>query len=248
MGATKAVLLTLMLVPFTMTRGQAVEFLQSLVLGSGGDGTLKVSFNEKALADVHASLVEALGVKPKTQVTLSASKPSGQSLLSRFASVYAGADSNDLFVGVCVAGWKTDPLRPGFVSVAGFHRDTITADYLLNFLQFLPTYDGVIFMIFPSRADFPPDIIKTTGTKGGGGKYFVVVRTQERTTFENLVEAFLDALEESRGGKNADVDKDSFLSFSEWLQELSTISAVSKVSLVPYKISDAPDLKIRQLK
>lgn len=248
MGATKIGFLALVLVPFTIAKGQAVESLQSLVLGSGGRGALKISFNEKALADVHASLVKALSLKPKSQETLSASKLSGESLLNRFASLYAAADSNNLFVGVCVAGWEADSLRPGIVSIAGMHHDTITAEYLLNFFQFLPTNDAVLFMIFPSRADFPLPIIKTTGTKGGGGKYLVVVRTQERTTFENLVEAFLDALDEARGGKNADVDKDSFLSFSEWLQEIATLSAVSKVSLVPYKISDGPDFKIRQLK
>lgn len=234
-----------MMVPASLTAQGG--YLQSLIIGSAGRGSVQVSEAEEGLDDFQNSLVESFGLRPKPAVAIQMNASKESPVLRRIAALQRNMDSTDLFFAVCRGAWEPDARTPEFAALVSPHREKITIDYLQNLMQFIPSLDGVLFIIPPPPQELSPTLFSAIGPGvTGGGKYIVVLRFRGQSDYPAVLEAFDDVIFEQGTAEQVDADKNGRISFSEWMSDCQHRLGKAFVVQV-YKMTNATDLFIRQL-
>lgn len=233
--------------PMTSADAQGAGYVQCLIIGSEGRGSVRIAEAEEGMEDLENAFVKALGLRPKLPVEIQMTKTSG-SVLERISLLHAHMESSDLLVAVCRGGWEADSSVPEFARLVSPEKEKITIDYLHNTMQFMPALDGVLFVLPPPPQELSPTLFAgTTEGVNGGGKYIVIVRFRGQSAYPVALSAFQDVITDLSSIDQADANKDGNISFAEWLSECRRRLEKTFVVQV-YKVSDSPDVPIRQLR
>ena len=250
MKITRNIVLTLAaqaaLVSFT--HSQVVSYLHTVILGSEGTGAVQAPDAGDNLEDLERSLVRQFSLRPKTQLIVQSDDQRKGSLYKRIGGLYESADSSDLAIGVCQGAWVVNSNNPSLSVLSGIAPDTVTADYLVHLMRFLPVHNAVLFILAPERFDFPGSALEDSPTGiVGGGKYLIVVRQKGRQDFEELVDTFADIMDSDFDEPADDMNTDRRLSFTEWLGAFTRRAAAAGLSETIHTMSTGTDLFIKQL-
>lgn len=232
----------------SFTYSQAISYLHTIVVGSEGTAAARASDAGDNLEDLERSLVRQVSLRPKIQIVIRSDEQRRDSHYKRVGGLYASADSSDLVIGVCQGAWVVDSKDSTLSILSGIGPDTVTADYLVHLMRFLPVHNAVLFVLAPATFEFPRSALAGTPTGiSGGGKYLIVVRQKGREDFAELVDRFADVLDSDFDGAADDSNADHYLSFTEWLGAITRRAAAAGLSGTIHAMSTGSDLFIKQL-
>ena len=228
-------------------QAQNAAYLQGLYIASDGTARKEAAGAEESVGLIHHELLRSMGMRSRGNTDLALSSLGDQSAFGRVAAMQSASDSNDVLVAVVLGGWQKDPKHVEFSSLLSAHPDSITLDYILNFMLFVPARTTVLFVLAPSQFVFPLDLFEgqRPGVTGGG-KYLVVLQPQNQRNFELSVDAFHELLERTGKSESGDSDKDGMLSMAEWLVLFGQL-AKPEFTVLPYRIIEGPDIQLKQL-
>jgi hypothetical protein len=251
MSIVKRIALTIVTQSFliSLAHSQAISYLHTIVVGSEGTAAARAPDAGDNLEDIERSLVRQLSLRPKTQLIIRSDGQRGDSHYKRVAGLYASADSSDLVIGVCQGAWVVGGKDSTVSILSGIGPDTLTADYLVHLMRFLPVHNAVLFVLAPTHFEFPRAALAGTPTGiSGGGKYLIVVRQKGQEDFAGLVDQFADVMDSDFDGTADDSNADQHLSFTEWLGAVTRRAAAAGLSGTIHAMSAGSDLFIKQLR
>ncbi|MEX1137996.1 MAG: hypothetical protein WEF53_01460 [Bacteroidota bacterium] len=235
-----------LLIPFA--HSQAISYLHTIVVGSEGTGTARAPDAGDNLEDLERNLIRQVSLRPKTQLIIRSDEQRRDSHFKRVGGLYASADSSDLVIGVCQGAWVVGGKDSTLSILSGIGPDTVTADYLVHLMRFLPVHNAALFVLAPTQFEFPRTALAATPTGiSGGGKYLIVVRQKGEWDFAELVDRFADVMDSDFDGTAVDSNADHYLSFTEWLGAVTRRAAAAGLSGTIHAMSAGPDLFIKQL-
>ena len=233
----------------SLAHSQAMSYLHTIVVGSEGTAVARAPDAGDNLEDLERSLVRQLSLRPKTQLIIRSDEQRRDSHYKRVGGLYASADSSDLVVGVCQGAWAVDSKDSALSILSGIGPDTVTADYLVHLMRFLPVHNAALFVLAPTQFEFPRIALAATPTGiNGGGKYLIVVRQKGEGDFAELVDRFADVMDSDFDGTADDSNADQHLSFTEWLGAVTRRAAAAGLSGTIHAMSSGSDLFIKQLR
>ena len=226
---------------------QNAAYLQGLYIASDGSGRNEAPGAEGSIGLFHNEFLQSMGMRSRGNTELALRSLGEQSVFGRIATMQSVSDSNDVAVAVVIGAWRKDPTHVEFSSLMSSHSDTITLDYLLNFMIFVPVRNTVLFVLAPMQHAFPIDLFQGQRPGvGGGGKYLVVLQPQSQKDFDSSVDAFHELVEKSGETEAGDNNKDGMLSMTEWLVLFGQL-ARPEFTVLPYRIIEGPDIQLKQL-
>ena len=227
---------------------QGARSLQSLMIGSAGNGSIQIPDAEDGFDDLQTTMVESFGLRPKPPVIIQMTAEKDAPILRRISLLMGVMDSTDLLVGVCRGGWEPDASVAEFARLISPASEKITVDYLVHAMQFFPAQNGVLFIIPPVPQELSASLFQgAEPTVSGGGKYIVVLRFRGQSDYSAVLESFDDVIAGLSSVDQADLNKDGEISFSEWLQECRR--RMEKIFAVQvFKITSGRDLPVKQLR
>ncbi|HWP82624.1 MAG TPA: hypothetical protein VNN76_08220 [Bacteroidota bacterium] len=228
---------------------QNVQYLHTVLVGSDGNGRVKADGGEEAMGDLHDYFADSFGGRVRNKTVIQLSKKQPIPLGDAIGKVYSSCDSADLVVSVWAGPWQVDQRVVERSSLISPQGESLPAEYVLNFVQFLPAQSVLTFVLSPQSHEFPTEILQDfPQSTASGGKHIILVRPREKMDFDDVVDAFVDAVKAMRSSKELDTNNDGWVRFSEWLREFYKKAQAEKLSLAGFGIAKFPDYRLVQVK
>jgi hypothetical protein len=242
-------LILLTLFGWNVAASQNVQYLHTVLIGSNGDNRVKTGGGEGALEDLHKYFLDSFQGRLKTKTILQLSKKQQGSIGDAVGRVYASSDSADLVVLVWAGPWQRDDRAVERSSFISLHNETLPAEYILNFVQFIPAQSVLAFILSPLSHEFPPEVLtEFQPSTASGGRHIILIRPTVRMDFDDVVDAFTDAVKAMRSAQEIDTNKDGWVRFSEWIREFYKKAQQEKLALAGFAVAKFPDYRLVQVK
>lgn len=232
------------------SRAQYVSFVNVLLVAS--DGTEEVRFKgaESELEDLNDYFSGSFGGRQKSRILLPLSKLGKVSALQQIASTYANSDSSDLLVAAWLGPWKRNQAAPSMSAFVSNHTETIPAEYVTSFINFIPAQSAFLFIVSPQGDyEFPTELLRDYPAAAAvGGKHVIIVKPRVRMSYGDMVDAFVGVIKKMRKIEETDGNKDGWITSVEWLREFYRKSQAAKLSLSGFTIEPSREFRISQVK
>ena len=248
MKRSKALLaIALVVCGFQGLDGQTVSAVNMLLVGTEGNETARAKGAEGRLSDFQDYLTTSLGGRSKNVILVPLSK---QALsFSTIATAYSTSDSSDILVSLWMGPWLKNEKSPERSELLSNQKVRVQAEYLLNLASFVPSKSLLMFILAPQQFSFPEGVLKNPNSQmTSGGKYVVVVKPPAGMDFDGLADAFADILKNMQKLAPMDVNKDGWVSVSEWLRDFMLKSKAQKLALTMSQVAQFPDFRIAEAK
>ena len=242
-----SLLVGLFLLASSALTAQSITGVHVVIVGSDGNETVRAEGSEGDLSTISDAVRAAFKGLIKSEMVLPVSEVGHDALYSKFVSLLTSCGTDDMLLTIWIGPWIPDSAHPELSQFAGVTSTPITAEYLLNLIHFMPAKTSVNFILSPQRYRYPMELLTAyPSSAASGGKHAIVVGAAERMSYEEVVEGFVQTLKEMEEQAVLDANKDRVVTESEWLRQFDAVARKNRVSLLPYWLESAADVRLFQ--
>ncbi|MCF8420870.1 MAG: hypothetical protein K9G63_18490 [Melioribacteraceae bacterium] len=242
------IILLLLISLISATGAQTLDNGYILVVGSSGTDETEFDAAESYVEDFNEYLNENFDLPIQNSSWLEMNENTGNSPLQLFANTFSSLHETDFAVTIIAGAWVTGSDSSLNKVLLSKNTNSFDANYVMNFMNYLPSKTGFCFIPAPRGFDFPKSLLPGEIDEPTGGRLIITFDYGIDLDYSDLISEFYSAIKDVYDDEEVDIDGNTRISVSEWLGYMKSKLSEEEITMHIHKISDDKDHTIKMLR
>ncbi|MCF8413154.1 MAG: hypothetical protein K9G44_07035 [Melioribacteraceae bacterium] len=213
---------------------QVPSHFHLIAIGSDGNGIIEAEDSESISEKIKERFVESVQVRLKSVKSFKQNLEQTDDIKRFFSGTYTLSDSADFFVMTLFGAWNEGK----FVSNNG---NEISAEYIYNFISYLPAKASLTIIASPKEFAFPEEIFAQSISADYNGRLILFLTSNEEVDYDDVLSEFENVIENFADEPELVEDEKGNIRFSVWLAKVLEYLNTEQVTYKVVQINSGPD-------